>query len=401
MKAYRDLFRVRYARPLLATSLIGRYPQGMVTLSVTLAVLHAGGSVAAAGAVSAAYVGGCAVTGPLLGRALDRRDRRSILLVFGSVNALCFLLFAWLVTGPAPVAVGAALLTGATQPPMVSALRSAWSALLTTHMMPVALSLEASLQELIFISGPVLVVAVSAWAEPQVTLILCGAFALCGSVGFGLIRLTFVSSTVVARSGLITRSWFVRVLFAAAAVDASMTSASLAIVARLHAASGSGAPAPGIALAVWAAGSFVGGVVSGLAPRLMRKRLWIFPAAALLQFPALVAVSTSWWLLAVLVLGGSTIAPIFSRLYSTVITGIPRTQSGEAFGWLTTAFLLGGGFGSVCAGWLISESGYRAGLMLAGALMAAATIIAVPSFGDADARWRPGLRRHHPRGARC
>jgi hypothetical protein len=68
-RKYYALLRRPHVAWLLASSLVGRLPAGMMSLALILRVTDSGGSYARAGLVSGAYVAGVAVSGPMLGRA--------------------------------------------------------------------------------------------------------------------------------------------------------------------------------------------------------------------------------------------------------------------------------------------------------------------------------------------
>ncbi|MBA2476515.1 MAG: MFS transporter, partial [Actinobacteria bacterium] len=65
---YRALLRTPHARRLIAWGLVARLPLGMVPLALLLVVRASGGSYAAAGAVSGAYLVAAAIGAPIAGR---------------------------------------------------------------------------------------------------------------------------------------------------------------------------------------------------------------------------------------------------------------------------------------------------------------------------------------------
>ncbi|MGH8890751.1 MAG: MFS transporter, partial [Acidothermaceae bacterium] len=84
---YKQLLHAPSVPWLLATSVVGRFNQGMTGLALLLLVTQHS-TYAVAGAVSASYlVGGCAA-GPVLSRLADARGRRRVLAVTSVLFAL-------------------------------------------------------------------------------------------------------------------------------------------------------------------------------------------------------------------------------------------------------------------------------------------------------------------------
>lgn len=107
---YRELLRAPSVMWLLGTSVLGRANQGITGLAVLLLVTQHS-TYAIAGLVSAAYmVGGC-VAGPVLSRLADARGRRRVLAVTSILFALAMSALALMPIRPVPLA-GVALLPG-------------------------------------------------------------------------------------------------------------------------------------------------------------------------------------------------------------------------------------------------------------------------------------------------
>src|SRR5882724_13305442 len=112
---YRTVLRIPGMRLFMLVALIARIPMTAMSIALTLGVVldrHLG--YGAAGAVSAAFTVGLAVGSPLLGRAVDRRGPRPVLVLTGVV-ALVF----WTTSPLLPYAalIPAAAVGGALQVP--------------------------------------------------------------------------------------------------------------------------------------------------------------------------------------------------------------------------------------------------------------------------------------------
>jgi MFS family permease len=136
------------------------------------------------------------------------------------------------------------------------------------------------------------------------------------------------------------------------------------------------AASSGMVLAVWSAGSLVGGLwlgirVSGSGVTTRKVAMLMVVLAVGTAVPA---VSPSIWLLAVLLfVGGMAIAPTFGALYSLTASQAPSERQTEAFGWLSSGFQAGIALGAISGGAIVQAAGSRvafgaaAGLVLVGA----------------------------------
>jgi MFS family permease len=146
-------------RPLVG-SLVGRIPESIVAVSLILVVRRATGSYASAGIAAAGFALGAALAAPVAGRALDRLAQPRLLVGL----AICFgtALVAIVITaGIVPVALTIALAAaaGVARPPLDAAVRALWPRVLPPDRLQAAYSLDATLQELIWIVGPLLLSA--------------------------------------------------------------------------------------------------------------------------------------------------------------------------------------------------------------------------------------------------
>jgi predicted MFS family arabinose efflux permease len=382
VRGYTDLLRRPSVAWLLLSSLVGRYPQGMSTLAITLATVGAGGSYARAGLVSAAYVVGAAVALPRLGRLLDRYDRRPILVCTGVLSVALFVVFAIAIDAALWQVSLLAVATGAVTPPLSSALRSTWPALVPTRSLPAALSLEASAQEIIFVTGPMLVALIAATAGPREALVCAGATTLVGALAFAASprsnsRLSEQDGPAPVRPGLLAKATFRRTLLAALVADAGMTTASLAVIAIVAGPGAHASTETGIALGIWSLGSLAGGLAIGAIRGALDRPVWMFFAASAVHLVALAAADSLWAVYLVLLVGGTTTAPIFARLYARVLEDVPQRSAGEAFGWLTTAFFTGSALGGALGGASITAVGAHPTALLAAALLCVAALVTV------------------------
>ena len=182
---YRELFANPYAGALLGWSIVARLPNGMAALALVLLVRATGAGYGEAGLVAAAYGVAVAVGAPYGGRQVDRRGAYRVLRVR-------MVLYSGLLAGVAvlgelgaPIAVIAlaAAATGLTMAPVSSVLRSIWPTVAGEDGAKTAYALDAALQEVIFVGGPLLV-ALLATIDPAAAVAGAAALAFVGTFAY-------------------------------------------------------------------------------------------------------------------------------------------------------------------------------------------------------------------------
>ena len=112
-----------------------------------------------------------------------------MLLPLGVAYPAAFSRLALLATQGAPVAalVVCSTLAGATLPPLGACMRALWPSLLATQgLRDTAYALEAWLQELFFVFGPLITAAIAVLASPWAAVLAAAAFAGIGTLWFAL-----------------------------------------------------------------------------------------------------------------------------------------------------------------------------------------------------------------------
>src|SRR5919198_2422659 len=186
LRRYRALLHTPQVRRLLSASVLGRLPLGMVGLALVLLVRDAGGSFGLAGLTVGAFSLGSGAVAPLMGRIVDRNGQTAVLLADALVCTGAFVTFALVAgTGPSPLLPAVSGLAGATMPPISACMRVLWSFLLGRGAeLQTGFALEAIVQELIYIIGPLLVVGLIALASPTAAVLAIAAAVLIGTCLF-------------------------------------------------------------------------------------------------------------------------------------------------------------------------------------------------------------------------
>ena len=369
------------ARRLLVISIVARLPLVMLSIGLLVHAEHLTGSFAAAGAVTGVYAVALAIGGPLLGRLVDGRGQRLVLLASAGAAALLLVAVAALPAG-APLAVLLALAGGIgfATPPVGACVRT-----LLPELVPdagaarAAYALDASASELTWIAGPPLALGIGALWSTGAALALGGLGLLAATAAFAwqpasrgwrpagdAPRPRGGSLGSPAMRTLVLVLIAVGVLFGA--VEVAVTA-----VAKLHGGS-TAAAAP--LLALWGAGSLAGGTLAARfgAPA-GAPGLALLLAVLAASHLALVAVAGSPSALgAVLFVAGAAIAPTYAAVYAMVDDAAPAGTVTEAFAWLATAIGIGAAAGAATAGALADTAGPSAAFVLAGAAGAIALL---------------------------
>jgi MFS family permease len=379
---YRALFRAPYVRRLFVAALFARLPMGMVPLALILLVRDSGGSYAAAGAVSGSYFVAAAVGAPIAGRLVDRRGQTRVLLpralLFGTLLfGVCGLA---LLDAPLALIALCAAASGGLLPPVGASMRALWPRLFTgAEMRSAAYALEASLQEIFFVVGPLVTALLAATASPLLALALA---ALSGGAGTIVLALAQPVRAWLPEEERHATSWLgalespgVRtIIFLSVCLGLGFGSAEVAMPA--FAESHGGAELGSIPIALFAAGSLVGGLVAGARATGAPIRLLRVSAALLVVGMGLLV--GAWSLPALAALGflaGLPIAPAVTAMYGLVDAVARKGTAAEAFAWITTAVSAGVAAGTSAGGVLVDAFGVRASFgfgcasVLAGAIV--------------------------------
>ena len=380
---YRALFQVPHVKRLVLSGLLARLPMGMVGLALLLLVRDSGGSYAAAGVVSGAYFVATAIGAPIAGRLVDRRGQTRILLpralIFPSVLlGVCALA---LLDAPLPaIAIGAAA-AGALMPPIGASLRSLWPRLFAdAERRSTAYALEASLQEIFFVVGPLLVALLTAVASPVLALAVA---ALAGGIGTALVALAEPvrawrpeERQVMSILGALESPGVRTIILLAGCLGLGFggTEVGMPAFAEGH----GGAELGSVPLALFAGGSLVGGLIAGARVTGHPLRLLRISTFLLVIGLALPLLATSLATMSVLAfLAGLPIAPAVMAAYGLIDSVARRGTAAEAFAWISTAVSIGLAAGTAVGGVLIDAFGVRASFtfgcasVLAGAILAA------------------------------
>lgn len=373
---YADLLSLPSVPRLLTAAVVGRIPVGMGALALFLFVRQSGGSYAIAGlAVGASTVAGC-VGAPLLGRLVDRHGQPRILVPSGVGQAVSLLVLAWLEPAGGVALFGLAAAYGFLAPPMAASLRATWASLIGREgTLTRAYALDSTAQETIWILGPLLA-AYLGEADARLALVAMAGFTLVGVLWFTTspVSRSWRADRVADRHllGPLATGPVRRVLIGILGLAFAWGSLELAIAALADSRGESAGPL----LAVWAAGSVVGGLIYAARPPAVvpQRMLVALMALNLVGFLVLPLAGSSLQLAVLLAVTGVVNAPVIATLYVLIEQLSPRGIVTEAFTWVSTTFLVGISAGVSSAGFVAEHASPRTAFLLAIAGGAAAVL---------------------------
>jgi hypothetical protein len=383
--SYLAVLGLPQARPVLLASLVGRLASATGPLSVVLFVQEATGSLALAGTASAATALASGLLAPFRGRLVDRYGQRRCLPAMAVAFAAA-LVGVVAVAGPGPAAVTATvgLAAGATAPPLGASMRVQWLSLVGQGpRLQTAYALDAVLDELLFVAGPLLAGGLATLYRPAAGVLATGGLAVAGTLGFVASPVSRAQGGTPAAAGrarwagALSRPGMRTLALSLAGVGAAIGIWEIGLVGAAREA---GSPeAASISLAAWAAAGGVGGLWYG-------SRTWRRPAGQ--RYPALLALLVLAGAImaaagspvamgAVVVLVGAVLAPLESSAYLLAAELAPAGTLTESGTWLNTAINVTAAAGLAVAGALVDRAGVPATLAVACACTAAGLLVAL------------------------
>jgi MFS family permease len=361
---YRTVLSTPGARAFSVAGLMSRLPMSTISLGIVLLVSHRTGSFGTAGVMAAAYTLATAASSPAMARLIDRLGQRRVLvpassgLAAGIVGLVVAVELGW----PAPLPHMFAIAAGVLSPPIGACVRARWSHILEPGPgLHTAFSLEAVVDESVFMLGPVLVTILATQVDETAGLLAVIALALLGGCWLASQHSTeppvAAPSDTLAPADPLPWGWLTSMVLAAACLGSLFGATEVVTVAfaKEHGHVG----VTGALLAIWASGSLIAGLVTGAvswtAGPLRRYRLGA-TAMAIVMMP-LPFVPNIYVLAVALFLGGFAISPTLVAAMSLIEAEIPASRLTEGISWLSTGIGFGIAPGAAIAGHLVDLYG--------------------------------------------
>jgi MFS family permease len=389
---------IRDTRNALALGLLIRIPMFAGTVLLTLHVVTAlGRSYGQAGLVSAAATVAIAISGPWRGRLLDRLGLRRTVAPSLLIQLVCWSIAPWV--GYVPLMALAAL-AGLFVVPTFSILRQVIIRSVPEHQRRTALSLDSAATELSFMAGPALGVWLATtwdtgWAlfTVEMAAVLAGCVlwvanpAIKGAPDAGGHDAASPADATGSSPEPVPGAWrgFITVrvgavYLAAACTTLVLSGTDVSIVAALR--TFGATAAIGWILALWGAGSLVGGLVYGAWHRSFSV-FWLLGGLAATTAPVALAMGVPSFAVLITV-SGFLCAPTITATVEQLSRVVPERFRGEMMGWHGSAMTAGSAAGAPLAGFAIDHGGWRWGFLVVSALGVA--VAAAGMIGGARGR---------------
>ncbi len=372
LSPYRTLFRDRELRRIVLSSILPRLPAGINGLALTLMVQSIYDSFGVGGTVSAAYLIALGVASPLLGRIVDQKGPRLIMVPCGIAHAIAMgvLVYAALQKISPTLLMGFAFLAGLTFPPVSMTVRAMWrKSNFPDATKQLGFALEGVIMESIFVFGPLIVSFFLLMKSPASALM----FSACAMI-IGIVL--FARSGALTRWGEVERAerhWLGplkivgvrRALIVSMLLGATFGFQELGMLAITKAAGQD--HLVGWLFAAYSIPSAIAGLAYGtrqfalpLNKQMAMGHAWI----ALLSL-ALAFTSNLWLFGALCFACGMAVGPVITASQMQLGRLTPSEYSTEAFTWSMTIFMcaLGGAF--AIGGWLLETYGTSAAMSCA------------------------------------
>lgn len=370
MGQYTTMLRTPGVLRIVASQLFARFPFGMMSLGFVLHIQKQTGSYALAGLALGFETVGVAVSGPLLGYWMTHFGARRTILTTASISTVTIF-----VIGLAPLhdflLVGLCLIVGLTSPPIQSAVRTIYPQLVERKSMTTIYSLDASLQEIIWVLGPILATFIAAYVSTAAGIVVLGVIQITGAIWFT--SNPEVKNLKIKRAnrkmGRVLKN---RIVIANAVMGGllvgSFSGVEVGTAGTLDIAT------TGWVIAALSVGSLIGGFAFGH----RSKTKW-----ALSKFLTVVVIGYSIvyfapdnpaWMVFSWFVAGLGVAPALGLLGAIIGANVPTEDAAEAYGWISTGQMLGYAGAAATVGFIIDAVSPAASLSVA-AIFAFGTLL--------------------------
>jgi Major Facilitator Superfamily len=395
---YRRVLSVPGAVRFSGAALVARLPMAMVTIGIVLLVTGVGRSYGLAGALSAAYLLAAAALAIPQARLVDRLGQGGVLTFAALVFAVALATFVVVVQGDGPqwAAVSSVMVAGAAFPQVGSCVRTRWSHVLDERAdIDTAYALESAVDEVVFMTGPIVVTVLATGWHPVAGLATAIVTGTGGTLFFAAQRSTSPVPTPRVRGTRRTRlpiSVMGPVCVVGLALGTLFGAAEVSTVA--FAVSRDHERYTGLLLALYAAGSLVAGLITGMVhwrtgPAIRLRWGSVGMAVAMLPLPL---IGSMWVLGGWLFVAGFAIAPTLIASLSLVEQAVPRARLTEGMAIVETALVAGLAPGAALAGRIIDSRGASTAYLVS---LAAGLVAAAAAFAARDTS-PSGMRPRRP-----
>lgn len=336
---------------MLGTQLLARFAFGMMSLAIVLHVQQLYDSYTIAGIALGAETIGAAISGPLIARRLNKWGARRVLVLVASLSSATLVFIAFF-AGDAIWTILACLIVGLSSPPIQQIARSVYPSLISSKQTAYLFSLDATLQEFLWVFGPVLATMITATYNSASAITFMAVTQIVGTYLFS--RNPEISELQIPKSkrrlgGILRKPLVMSSVLVNLALVATFGGAEVGTVAVL------GIAASGVVIAALSLGSIIGGFTFGHRAK-TKWALVKFLSIVLVGYGAVFINPTDLvWITICWFVTGLGVAPAFATTASMISVSFGKADSAEAYGWTNTGQLLGFAIGAAVAGVIIDN----------------------------------------------
>jgi MFS family permease len=372
----------------VSSQLFARFPFGLMSLAFVLHIQEKSGSYALAGLALGLETVGVAVSGPLLGRWMGGWGVRRTLLVSATISAATIFVIG-LAPLPPEVLAALCLVVGLSSPPIQSAVRTIYPMLVERKQMGTLYALDATLQEVIWIFGPVTATFIAAFTNTTVGIVVMGVIQITGAFWFSSNR--EIRSVEIPKSkrrlGGVLRS---RIVISNAIIGALLIGSFSGVEIGTVAVFTDKATA-GIIVGVLSVGSLLGGFLFGH----RSKTRWALSRYLMVVFVGFgmvfIAPDSALWVSIAWFIAGLGIAPALGLLGAIIGASVKTADAPEAYGWVGSGQMIGYAGAAAIAGFSIDLIAPEAALLVAVIMGGGAVLVALLS-----AKFTPVISNRDP-----
>jgi len=373
MRLYLELFKKPGVSSVVWSQLLARFAMGMQTITFAIHLQRTFDNYTVPGlAIAASTVGG-AVAAPILGQWMAKIGIRPVVYV-STIIVPIFMLGVGYFPVSEQLVVFMCLGIGLSTPPIQPAARAVYPTLVETEEDRNSLyNIDAILQEIIWILGPVLATLLIAVSNTLVPITLMAVIQLVGGLWF--VSLKRVHGAPIPRSsrrlGAVLKSRIVVVMIVVNMLFVgSFAGLEIGVVATV------GSGQAGVVIAMLSLGSVIGGLALGHrfknSNALTLQLLIVLVGDLLIFFNAKNAI----WIGICLFIAGIGVALAFGTIGAIIGKAVRLDDTTEVYGWIGAGQNIGYGMGAAMAGFVIDHYSPTHSLGLATGLDAIAMIVA-------------------------
>jgi len=361
MGDYTTMLRRPGVLRIVFSQLVARFPFGMMSLAFVLHIQRITHSYTYAGLALGFETAGVAISGPILGRFMGRVGARRMLLITSAISTLAIFAIAI-----APVAgevlVGLCLVVGLSSPPIQVAVRTIYPSLVPKNRMGVLYALDANLQEIIWIVGPVLTTFIAAYLSPAIGVIIMGVIQIVGSLWFSSnpeVRNLKIPASTKSMGRVLRNKIVIANAVMGGLLVGSFSAVEVGTVGVLNLATA------GWVIAALSIGSLVGGFAFGHRSKTKWALSRFLIVVVVGYLSVYIAPNQPVWMSIAWFIAGMGVAPALGLFGAIIGAALPTSETAEAYGWVQTGQMLGYAGAASLVGFVIDTVSGVASLLIA------------------------------------